>query len=47
MSDHKPFAAYATAIIMLMELVDGSALNTSLPQMALSFGVWQCSSILK
>ncbi len=39
MSDHKPFAAYATAIIMLMELVDGSALNTSLPQMALSFGV--------
>lgn len=39
MSDQKPFVAYAVAIVMLMELVDGSALNTSLPQMAASFDV--------
>ena len=39
MSEQKPFVAYAVAIVMLMELVDGSALNTSLPQMAISFDI--------
>ena len=39
MISQKPFVAYTVGIIMLMELVDGTALNTLLPQMALSFNV--------
>ncbi|MFC4892257.1 MFS transporter [Pseudofrancisella aestuarii] len=37
--DQKKIIAYTIGVIMLMELIDGSALNTALPQIAISLQV--------